>query len=53
MHVLLASQDPNLRLAFELLLHEEPGLIIVGAVSETEGLIALVRTTCPDLALVD
>lgn len=53
MHVILAIQDPNLRLAIELLLHEEPGLTVVGAASETDGLAFLTRTTSPDLLVVD
>lgn len=53
MYVLLATKDPDLRLAIELLLHEEPGLTVVGAVSETRGLTALVDTTRPDLVVVD
>jgi DNA-binding NarL/FixJ family response regulator len=53
MRIILATADRDLRLAIELLLSEKPGIMVVGAVSETEGLIALVMSTCPDLVLVD
>lgn len=53
MHVLLATEQPDLRLALEMLLGEEPGVVVVGGVSEAEGLLALVRITLPDLVLLD
>ena len=53
MYVLLAIQDPDLRLAMELLLHEQPGFSIVGVTSETQGLLALAKITCPELVLFD
>ena len=53
MYVLLAIQDPDLRLAMELLLHEQPGFSIVGVTSETQGLLALAKVTCPELVLAD
>ena len=53
MYVLLAIQDPDLRLAMELLLHEQPGFSIVGVTSEAQGMLALARVTCPELVLLD
>jgi DNA-binding NarL/FixJ family response regulator len=53
MNILLATKEPSLRLALELLLREEPGTSIVGTASETEGLLALIQTTHPDLVLLD
>jgi len=53
MDILLASVQLDLRLALEMLLHEEPGIDIVGTASETEGLLALIRTTRPDLVILD
>jgi len=53
MRIILAIADRDLRLAIELLLSDEPGIEVVGAASETEGLIALVKSTCPDFVLVD
>jgi two-component system response regulator DesR len=52
-HVVIAIGNPSLRLALELLLSEEPGVEVVGTTSETEGLLALVRTAQPDLVVLD
>jgi DNA-binding NarL/FixJ family response regulator len=53
MRVLLATKQSDLRLALEVLVGEEPGVTVIGAVSETEGLRALLRITQPDLVLLD
>jgi len=53
MRVLLGTEQPHLRLALELYLSEEPGVAVVGTASETEGLLALIQTTRPDLVLLD
>ena len=53
MRIVLALKDTDLRLAIELLLSEEPGVIIVGSASDTQGLLALIEASCPDLALLD
>lgn len=53
MRILLATGDTDLRLSMELLLSEEPGIKILGGTSDTEGFIALVESTYPDLALLD
>lgn len=53
MRVLLATKHSDLRLALEVLLGEEPGVTVIGAVSETEGLRALLRITRPDLVFLD
>jgi DNA-binding NarL/FixJ family response regulator len=53
MNVVLAVRQAHARLALELLLSEEPGVIIVGAASETEGLLALTRTAHPDLVVLE
>jgi DNA-binding NarL/FixJ family response regulator len=53
MDTLLAIHSRDLRLAIDLLLREEPGINVVGFTSETEGLMALLQTTCPDLILLD
>jgi len=53
MRIILATADRDLRLAIELLMSDEPGLKVVGVASETEGLIALVKSSSPDLVLLD
>jgi DNA-binding NarL/FixJ family response regulator len=53
MDIVLASQKHDLRLALELLLREEPGAYVVGTASHAEALLALIRTACPDLVLLD
>jgi DNA-binding NarL/FixJ family response regulator len=53
MRVLLADQHPDIRLALAILLKKEPGAIIVGSVSEAEGLLALAKTTRPDIVILD
>lgn len=53
MNILLATRHTDARLALELLLSEEPGICIVGTASEPEGLLALIRTTQPDLVVLD
>lgn len=53
MRVLLATKDQNLRISLQLLVSEEPGMRVVGTASETAGLQALMKTTQPDLVIVD
>jgi DNA-binding NarL/FixJ family response regulator len=53
MRVLLAILDTDLRLSIELLLSEEPGIVIAGVASETEGLLALIASTKPDIVILD
>lgn len=51
--MLLATPDPDLRLSLELLLDEQPGVQIVGTVSEGEGLQALMQASQIHLIVVD
>jgi DNA-binding NarL/FixJ family response regulator len=53
MRLLLADDQSEVRLALEMLLKQEPGVTVAGTVSEAESLLALVRTTRPDLVLLD
>jgi len=53
MRIIIATGDMHLRLAAELLLSEEPGLDIVGTVSDSKGLLSLIATNTPDLVLLD
>ena len=53
MRTLLAIEQRDLRLALELYLDQEPGVIVVGTASEAASLRALLRTARPDLLLLD
>ena len=53
MHVVLATEKTDLRLSIELLLSEEPGVSIAGTASETEGLLALINSTKPEIVILD
>jgi DNA-binding NarL/FixJ family response regulator len=53
MHILIATKQPDLRLAIELYLIEEPGLEFVGTVSDAASLRALLQASHPDLVLLD
>ena len=53
MNVVLAVRQAHARLALELLLNEEPGVMVVGTASETEGLLALTWIAHPDLVVLE
>ncbi len=53
MRIVLATGDTDLQLAIQLMLSEEPGINIIGSASDSGGFIALIKSTNPDLALVD
>lgn len=53
MRLLVAAPESNLRLSLELLLSEQPGVKIVGTASESDGLLALIRTTKPDIVIAN
>ncbi len=53
MRILLADQRPDIRLALAILLNKEPGVIVVGSASETEGLLALAQSAQPDIVVLD
>jgi len=53
MRVLVADDHSEVRSALHLLLEQEPGLTFVGDVVEADGLLPQIKTTCPDLLLLD
>jgi DNA-binding NarL/FixJ family response regulator len=53
MRIILAAKETDLRLAVQLMLSEEPGVRVIGSVSNTGGLLALVESDPPDLVLLD
>ena len=53
MRILLADEEFNVRFALRTLLERQPGLEIVGEVDRSGELLSQVKTTCPDLVLLD
>lgn len=53
MRIILATPDVELRLAIQLLLTEEPNVKILGAATNTAGVLALIQTTPVDLLFLD
>ncbi len=53
MRLLLAATEPDLRLSLQLLLGEQPGVVIVGTASEGDGLLALMRTSRPQMIVTE
>ena len=53
MHIVLGIGQAGLRLSLEFLLSEEPGVTIVGEASESEGMLALINSSKPDLVIFD
>ena len=53
MRIILATPEVNLRLAIQLLLSEEPNVKIAGTASNSEGALALIKTTLVDLVFLD
>ncbi len=51
--VVLVEDDPTIRSVVEILLSTEPDLELVGSAASAEEGIELVRTTMPDLLLLD
>ena len=53
MNVVLAVSSAPPGLALDIVLREGSGVTVVGMVSETQGLLALMRTAQPDLVLAE
>jgi DNA-binding NarL/FixJ family response regulator len=53
MRILLATEQPELRIALVLYLSEEPGMTVIGTASEAASLRALLMTARPELVLLD
>jgi DNA-binding NarL/FixJ family response regulator len=53
MRILLADDQPKLRLGLRLLVEQEPGFKVVGEAADAKSLLAQVKTTWPDLVLLD
>ena len=53
MRIFIADADQELRMALQILLHEEPGMAVVGLAVHTRGLFAQVAASQPDVVLLD
>jgi DNA-binding NarL/FixJ family response regulator len=53
MRILLADDQPKVRLGLGLLLEQEQGVTVVAEAAEAESLLAQVENTRPDLVLLD
>jgi DNA-binding NarL/FixJ family response regulator len=53
MQILLADSQPKVRFGLRVLLQRQPGLKVVGEVSNAEDLLAQIEASCPDLILLD
>jgi DNA-binding NarL/FixJ family response regulator len=53
MRVLIADNQPKVRLALRILLEQEHAVIGFGEASDICGLLAEINATCPDLVLLD
>jgi DNA-binding NarL/FixJ family response regulator len=51
--IFIADADRELRLALQILFHQEPGMHVTGIAVRTEGLAAQVAASQPDVLLLD
>ena len=53
MRIFIADADQELRMALQILLHQEPGMAVVGLAVHSRGLFAQVAAAQPDVVLLD
>ena len=53
MRVFIADADKQLRVALQILLHQQTGLHVTGMATEARGLLAQVEASQPDVLLID
>ena len=53
LRIVIADREATTRAALRMLLHEEPGLLVVGQAGDGQELLDSVRETHPDLVLLD
>ena len=53
MRILLADDQPKVRLALRALLEQQPGLKVVGEAVNADDLLTQTEESCPDLVLLD
>ena len=53
MRIFIASADKTSRIALQLLLESEPGMVVIGIADRVEGLLTLVGASQPEVLLLD
>jgi DNA-binding NarL/FixJ family response regulator len=53
MRIFIADADQDLRVSLQLLLHQEPGMSVVGIAVQAESLLAQIAASQPDVVLLD
>ncbi len=53
MDVLIASGRPNLRFSLEVFLRQQSGIVVLGTVSNTESLLAIIHATRFDVVVME
>jgi len=53
MRIFIASADSMLRLSLQLLLEDEPGMAVIGIADRSDGLLAQVGASQPEVLLLD
>jgi DNA-binding NarL/FixJ family response regulator len=53
MRLFIADADPVLRVSLQIRLHEEPGMNVTGMAVQTNGLLAQLEASRPDVLLLD
>ena len=53
MRIFIASADKSCRMALQLLLESEPGMVVIGIADRADGLVKLVVVSQPEVLLLD
>jgi DNA-binding NarL/FixJ family response regulator len=53
MRIFIASADKTFRLALQLLLEDEPGMVVIGIADRSDGLLIQVGASQPEVLLLD
>jgi DNA-binding NarL/FixJ family response regulator len=53
MRIFIADADKELRLALQMLLHQQAGMHVIGMAVQTKGLVAQIAASEPDVLLLD
>ena len=53
MRLFIADADPALRVSMQMLLHQKPGMHVIGIAVQAKGLLVQVEASQPDVLLLD